>query len=317
MVVPWQTIDTRGLLYFETFLPDRSSKYRETDWARLGHQSLQKTVRFLEKLTCSSKSCTSVGFLRGRVWFPLWSNVITLVRNRVNDRDRDVSTEEKARIFSCLTGLPASAEKDMFVIPTAYVGSSTTIDSWTIGFWSLFYPTDTRNTDRLAQENRRQKLSDFRKSLHVQRRVAVRWGFWDAGFGLLSGAPWFWRSGERGFDQRRMISNFGDPSGQGHVGGRRQDTHTADKVLTHGQTLLFYRYRSSLTSESMPPLIASSKWNTFPAWSSVKETLFFRFMHAKVLFWRFSACKICIGPKTQLEIRHWFLDLQLSFWNVQ
>ena len=27
-----------------------------------------------------------------------------------------------------------------------------------------------------------------------------------------------------------------------HVGGRRRDTHTA-KVRTHGQTLLFYRYR--------------------------------------------------------------------------
>ena len=47
----------------------------------------------------------------------------------------------------------------------------------------------------------------------------------------------------RRFDQRRMIANFGDPSGQKHVGGRRQDTHTADKVRTHGQTLLFYRYR--------------------------------------------------------------------------
>ena len=35
-------------------------------------------------------------------------------------------------------------------------------------------------------------------------------------------------------------TNFGDPSGQRHVGGRR-DTHTTDKVLTHGQTLLFYR----------------------------------------------------------------------------
>ena len=30
---------------------------------------------------------------------------------------------------------------------------------------------------------------------------------------------------------------------RGPVGGRRRDTHTADKVLTHGHTLLFYRYR--------------------------------------------------------------------------
>ena len=27
-----------------------------------------------------------------------------------------------------------------------------------------------------------------------------------------------------------------------HVRGRRRDTHTADKVLTHGQTLLLYRW---------------------------------------------------------------------------
>ena len=39
------------------------------------------------------------------------------------------------------------------------------------------------------------------------------------------------------------MTNFGDPSGQRHVGGRRRDTHTADKVLTHGHTLLFYIYR--------------------------------------------------------------------------
>ena len=48
-----------------------------------------------------------------------------------------------------------------------------------------------------------------------------------------------------------MIPNFGDPSGQRHVGGRRRDTHTADKVLTHGQTLLFYRYRFFFLEKSM------------------------------------------------------------------
>ena len=46
-----------------------------------------------------------------------------------------------------------------------------------------------------------------------------------------------------------MIPNFGDPSGQRHVGGRRRDTHTADKVLTHDQTLLFYRYTDRFTNE--------------------------------------------------------------------
>ena len=62
--------------------------------------------------------------------------MITLARNRVNDRNRDVSTEETARIFCKLVvGLPALAEKDMFVVLTAYmyVGSFTNnryLDDW-------------------------------------------------------------------------------------------------------------------------------------------------------------------------------------------
>ena len=67
------------------------------------------------------------------------------MRNRVNDRDRDMSTEEKARIFSCLIGPPASAEKDMFV---AYVGSLTNdryVDDWIL---KLVLPRQiSRNTD--------------------------------------------------------------------------------------------------------------------------------------------------------------------------
>ena len=35
-----------------------------------------------------------------------------------------------------------------------------------------------------------------------------------------------------------------------YVGGRRRDTHTADKVLTHGHTLLFYIYRLILIQSS-------------------------------------------------------------------
>ena len=155
-----------------------------------------------------------MGFLRGRVWFPLWSNVITLARNRVNDRDRDVSTEEKARVFFSLMRLPASTEKDMFILLTAY-GMWVpwqTIDMWSIGFWSLFYPTDTRNTDRLTQESLWQKTVHFRKSLHVQRRVVVRGGgverqglvcfleprdFDDPGSEDLINKEWFWTSGTR------------------------------------------------------------------------------------------------------------------------
>ena len=50
--------------------------------------------------------------------------MITLARNRVNDRDRDVSTEETARIF-LLDRAASFGRKDMFVVLTAYVGSLT------------------------------------------------------------------------------------------------------------------------------------------------------------------------------------------------
>ena len=129
-----------------------------------------------------------------------------------------------------------------YSVPVCGFFDKQSIRGW-LDFETCFTRRILEKTDRLTQESLWPKLSAFRKSLHVQRKVVVRWGAWEAGFGLLSGAPWFWRSGERGFDQRRMIPNFGDPSGQRHVGGRRRNTHTADKVLTHGHTLLFYIYR--------------------------------------------------------------------------
>ena len=80
--------------------------------------------------------------------------MIALARNRVNDRDRDVSTEEKARIFSSLIGLPASAEKDMFVVLTAHVGSFTNnryVDNWILKLvlpnrYSKYRQTDPRKS---------------------------------------------------------------------------------------------------------------------------------------------------------------------------
>ena len=43
---------------------------------------------------------------------------------------------------------------------------------------------------------------------------------------------------------------------QKHVGGRRRDTHTADKVRAHGHTLLFYTY--SETCLERPPRTAAT-----------------------------------------------------------
>ena len=84
--------------------------------------------------------------------------------------------EEKARILSGLIGLPASAEKDMcFLVLTAYVGSNNRyVDDWILklvlpGRYSKYRQTDPRKSVT--------KTVRFRKSLNVQRRVVVWWGF--------------------------------------------------------------------------------------------------------------------------------------------
>ena len=200
----------------------------------------EKTVRFLEKLTCSKWSCTSVGFLRGRLWFPLWSNVVT---NSQKPFERSGSWARKKRCS--LMGLPASAKKDMFVVLTAACGF---LDKQSIPGRSDFETCFTRQILEIPTDwpqNICEKTVRLGKSLGTCSKKGCSWvGFSRRRVWFAFWAPWFRRSGERGFDcQRRMIPSFGDPLDQRHVGGWRRDTHTADKVLTHGQTLLFYRYR--------------------------------------------------------------------------
>ena len=151
MPVHWQTIDTRRLLDFETFLPDRSSKYRQTD----PRKSAKKLSDFWKSLHVQSRVVAQwdfweavFGFLCGATWWLLQETVWTI---------GIVSTEEKARIFSSLSELPALAEKDIFVVLTAYSMwvPWETIDTWLVGFRNLFYPTDPRNTDRLTKESLR------------------------------------------------------------------------------------------------------------------------------------------------------------------
>ena len=57
------------------------------------------------------------------------------------------------------------------------------INTWTVGFWNFFYPTDPRNADRPTHERLRKKVR-----FHAERRVLVRLRFWEAGFRLLFGA---------------------------------------------------------------------------------------------------------------------------------
>ena len=153
-----------------------------------------------------------------------------------------VSLQQKAS-FSCLSSFKGHVRRIdsvyWFLVIRSIRGR---LNSWTF-FTRLFLEIPTDRPTKVREKNVR-----LQESVWAQRRVLVNLGFWEAGFGLLFGATWFQLSGDLRFDQQRTITNFGDPSGQRHVGGRRRDTHTADKVLTHGQTLLFYRYRYAVLS---------------------------------------------------------------------
>ena len=141
------------------------------------------------------------------------------------------------RLLAC-----SSASGDSFFIDSVCGFLAIWSDTHGLLDFETFLHDRSQNTNRPTHESLRKKLSDTRKSLHVQSKVVERWTFWEAGFGFLCGAAWLWWSWDRGFDPwRRTITNFRDPSGQKHVGGQRRDTHTDDKVRTHGHTLLFYR----------------------------------------------------------------------------
>ena len=102
--------------------------------------------------------------------------------------------------------------------------------AWTVGFRNFLpdRPSKYRQTDPRI-ESLRKNCPIFGKAYMFKVEFFFKCDFWEAGFGFLCGAAWFRWSRDRRFDQRRTITYFGDPSGR--------------KVLTHGQTLLFYRYR--------------------------------------------------------------------------
>ena len=95
-------------------------------------------------------------------------------------------------------------------------------------------------TDRPTNRKSAKKTVRFSEKL--------KWAFWEAGFGFLCGAAWFRWSRDRRFqqfsDKRRTITYFGDPSGK--TCRRPAPGYAHGQVRTHGQTLLFYRYRCSV-----------------------------------------------------------------------
>ena len=122
----------------------------------------------------------------------------------------------------CMSGPSASAERtcSSYLQRMCVSWETQSLDTWTVGFRNFFYPTDPRNNDRLTHARKSaKKLSDFRKAYMFKgevtfMRVRVWFAFWRTVILTIRG-PRIWST------------NFGDASGQRHVGGRRRDTHTA------------------------------------------------------------------------------------------
>ena len=162
------------------------------------------------------------------------SSIVTFSKKAVSDRDY-----EPGRKWSSFRAWAAS--KSMFVVLTAYtdsLGYDRYVNGWILKLFLPDWSSKYRQTDP------RKSAKNVRFQENAPRRVLLRVGNWEAGFGLLVVAAWFRQSW-----QQRTITKFRDLSSQKHVGWRRRHTHTADKVLTPGQTLLFYRYRFTFVQQ--------------------------------------------------------------------
>ena len=105
-----------------------------------------------------------------------------------SERSWSSARKKMQECFLFIAWAGCQLQRGMFVVLTAYAGFLGNDRYMDGSILKLFYRTYPRSTDRPTNEGLRKKLSDFRKSLHVQIRFVVRWGFREAGFGLLFGA---------------------------------------------------------------------------------------------------------------------------------
>ena len=166
------------------------------------------------------------------------SSIETWAR-KVNDRDLEQGT--------CLTGSRLTASKGMFVVLTACthcVGYDRHVDGWMLKLVLPDWSSKCRPTD----PRKPAKNVGLQEKLNAERKVFVRLDFWEAELDLLFEATWFWRSRDRRF---RSTCTEKDYEFRGPVGPKACRSTALPyahgrldlTVRTHGQTLLFYRYR--------------------------------------------------------------------------
>ena len=117
-------------------------------------------------------------------WWPSvqTSFIVTLARNRVNDREREHARKRQEYFLAW-----ASWQLQR---TCSYAGCLTN-DRYarTVGFWNFLADRSSKYRQTDPRKSAK-KLSDFWKSLHVQSRVVIQWDFWEAGFGFLCGGTW-------------------------------------------------------------------------------------------------------------------------------
>ena len=172
-----------------------------------------------------------MGFLRGRFWVSLWSNVMHFSQKPC-ERSGSWARKKRQGSFLVWAGCQLRQKRTCSPYLQPMCVPWETLGTWTVGFRNLFYPTDPRNNDRLTHARKHaKKLFDFRKSLHVQRLGDVY-----ESQGLVCFLE------HRDFDDpgtEDLINEF-----RGCVGPeacrRTAPGYAHGQVLTHGQTLLFY-----------------------------------------------------------------------------
>ena len=208
----------------------------------------EKLSDFWKSLHVQSRVVIQWDFWEGGFWVSLWSNVMHFSQKpceRSGIIIGTVSTEEKARICSGLGGLSASAEKDMFGVLTAYVRS----------LRNTRYVNETCFTRQILEITTDWPMQEsLRKNCPILGKLTclkARWRLWESGFGLLSILE------HRDFDDpgtADLINEF-----RGRVGPeacrRTAPGYAHGQVRTHGQTLLFYRYRYADMRESGEPYL--------------------------------------------------------------
>ena len=148
----------------------------------------------------------NVKLWRGWVWFAFWNNVISTIPGST------IWWTENDSKFRGLVGTEAQHDDSSYW--------QRTVDTWMARFWNVDGPN--HKTTKVCKKTLLISFIQFKVELLILRDW-VWFAFWSTVISTIPGATIWWTA------RRTIVTNFGDPSGKRHVGGRRRDTHTVIK----------------------------------------------------------------------------------------